>query len=435
MRYRNREQAGEKLANCLNEEWRGQNPVVIALPRGGVPVAYPIARRLDATLDVLLVRKLGAPGNPEYALGAIAEDGQTWLNRGAMDYLSPGPGEMDEALAQAVHEMSRQRAVFRAGRAPTDVRGRAVIVVDDGLATGSTMLAAIASLRARGALEIAVAVPVASRAARVQVEREVDRIYTGMEPEFFSSVGEWYQNFDPVSDTEVVSLLGAAREVSRDPLIRIEVKMPLGDVRLEGELSRPANCRAWVIFAHGSGSSRKSARNLRAARALNDAGFGTLLFDLLTPDEFMERENVFDIDLLAYRLAKATDWLEKRPESGGRPVGYFGSSTGAAAALQCCARFHPEALAVVSRGGRPDLAREHLERVATPVLLIVGSLDHGVIELNLLAQQFIADARLVRVAGAGHLFEEPGTLDEAIGLGVRFFAKCLDQRLKHDLVA
>lgn len=143
MYFKNRTQAGEVLADELFDEWREQSPIVLALPRGGVPVAYPIARRLKAPLDVLLVRKLGAPGNPEYALGAVAEDGQFWVDREAMDYLMPSQADMDEVASFAVREMARQENLFRDGRAPFSVKSRAVILVDDGLATGSSMLAAI----------------------------------------------------------------------------------------------------------------------------------------------------------------------------------------------------------------------------------------------------------------------------------------------------
>lgn len=425
MYFRDREHAGEVLAGELREEGKEKNPIVIALPRGGVPVAYPIARLLDAPLDVLLVRKLGAPSNPEYALGAIAEDGQVWVNRDALNYMMPEQAEMDEVAAQAVREMERQDSVFRDGRPPLNVKGRAVILVDDGLATGATMLAAVASLKSRGASEIIVAVPVASHQAIRLLKGKVDRVYVAYEPENLRSVGEWYEDFEQVSDEDVVSCLKSAQEVSKGRLFRKEFEIDLEGIQLPGELTWPENCRAWVVFAHGSGSSRKSPRNARVARALNEAGFGTLLFDLLSPKESQERENVFDIDLLAYRLAKTTDWLEKRKESGNLPVGYFGASTGAAAALQAAAEFRRKIFAVVSRGGRPDLALGELDRVSAPVLLIVGGEDHPVIELNLRAQERLPRSKIELIPGAGHLFEEPGALDEVTRLAIEFFTQAL----------
>ncbi|MGZ4233524.1 MAG: dienelactone hydrolase family protein [Solirubrobacteraceae bacterium] len=177
----------------------------------------------------------------------------------------------------------------------------------------------------------------------------------------------------------------------------------------------PQNPRGIVAFAHGSGSSRLSPRNRQVAQALNNDGFATLLFDLLTPDEELDRSNVFDIPLLARRLAAATGWLRHQPETSGLALGYFGASTGAAAALIAAADLGHQVSAVVSRGGRPDLAAGRLPEVMAPTLLIVGGLDDQVLELNRQAQrQLRCTNDLEVVAGATHLFEEPGTL-EAVG--------------------
>jgi putative phosphoribosyl transferase len=430
MYFKDRKHAGEVLAGELRDEWKNRSPVVVALPRGGVPVAYPIARLLDAPLDVLLVRKLGAPTNPEYAVGAIAEDGRVWVNREALAYVKPERAEMDDVASSAVREMERQRVIFRDGRPQLNVKGRAVVLVDDGLATGSTMLAAVASLKSRGASEIVVAVPVASREGVRLLEGEVDRVYVAYEPEHFRSVGEWYENFEQVSDEDVVRILKIGQEVSRGQLLSKEIEIDLEDVQLPGELTQPEDCRAWILFAHGSGSSRKSPRNARVARALNEAGFGTLLFDLLSLKESEDRQNVFDVDLLACRLAKASDWLRGRTESKGLPIGYFGASTGAAAALQACAEFKQEIFAIVSRGGRPDLALNYLTHVSAPVLLIVGGEDHSVIELNVRADERLPHSKIKIVPGAGHLFEEPGALDQVTGLAVEFFSRSHDQYKK-----
>ena len=181
-----------------------------------------------------------------------------------------------------------------------------------------------------------------------------------------------------------------------------------------------------VVFAHGSGSSRLSPRNVRVARHLNENRLETLLFDLLTPGEELDRSNVFDIPLLVDRLEAATSWVRRRPEALGLPIGFFGASTGAAAALWAAAELGPEIRAVVSRGGRPDLAAPHLGRVQAPTLLIVGGADDAVLELNrAAATQLRCEWELAVVPDAGHLFAEPGALEEVAELAATWFTRHL----------
>lgn len=204
-----------------------------------------------------------------------------------------------------------------------------------------------------------------------------------------------------------------------------DVEITAGPVALPGSLSLSGEGSPVVIFAHGSGSGRQSPRNVWVAQALHRAGLGTLLFDLLTPDEAADRSNVFDIPLLASRLATATEWVREQPGATG-PVGYFGASTGAAAALWAAAGTGPAIGAVVSRGGRPDLAGPRLGAVPSPTLLIVGGEDPEVLALNREAQHALrCENDLVVVPGAGHLFEEPGTLEEVSRLATGWFARHL----------
>src|SRR6266571_5801480 len=196
-----------------------------------------------------------------------------------------------------------------------------------------------------------------------------------------------------------------------------EVRIPAGRAVLSGNLTIPKNAVALVLFAHGSGSSRHSPRNQFVARTLNDSGLGTLLFDLLTPEEesvdLYTREHRFDIGLLAERLACATKWAKEQKQTRDLSIGYFGSSTGAGAALVAAAELPNEVGAVVSRGGRPDLAGEALPKVQAPTLLIVGGNDDVVIELNEQARDRMrCEVKLKIVPGATHLFEEPGALEK-----------------------
>lgn len=205
------------------------------------------------------------------------------------------------------------------------------------------------------------------------------------------------------------------------------VAIPAGHFTLEGKLVLPQDAHAVVLFAHGSGSSRFSPRNTYVASVLQEAGIGTLLFDLLTREEDRDYETRFDISLLTQRLLAATAWLNQNPDTLSFSIGYFGASTGAAAALQAAAKMGKEISAVVSRGGRPDLAgAAALSKVSAPTLLIVGGNDYGVIELNQTAyEQLDCEKELDIIPGATHLFEEPGTLEQAAKAAAFWFAKYL----------
>src|SRR5712671_7397720 len=210
-----------------------------------------------------------------------------------------------------------------------------------------------------------------------------------------------------------------------------EVQIPAGRATLSGNLTIPENGVALVLFAHGSGSSRYSPRNQFVARTLNRAGLGTLLFDLLTPEEealdIYTREHRFNISLLAERLVRATKWARQQKETRDLHIGYFGSSTGGAAALVAAAELPQDVGAVVSRGGRPDLAGNTLPKVQAPTLLIVGANDHIVIELNEMARdQMRCEVKLEIIPGATHLFEEPGALEQVAKLASDWFVDHLE---------
>jgi dienelactone hydrolase len=205
------------------------------------------------------------------------------------------------------------------------------------------------------------------------------------------------------------------------------VHITAGLVELDGELNLPPSATGVVLFAHGSGSSRFSPRNTYVAEVLQQSGIGTLLFDLLTREEDLVYQTRFDIALLTSRLVAATEWLRTNPGTESLRIGYFGASTGAAAALQAAARMESRIAAVVSRGGRPDLAGEAaLRQVTAPTLLIVGGADYGVIELNQQAEMLLnCEKKLVLIPGATHLFEEPGTLQQAAHSAAEWFSRYL----------
>ena len=214
------------------------------------------------------------------------------------------------------------------------------------------------------------------------------------------------------------------KEAARD------IKIPSGSAILEGELNIPDGAEGVVLFAHGSGSSRHSPRNQFVARTIREAAVGTLLFDLLTPEEeavdIHTRHLRFDIGLLAERLVDATNWIKRQSETTNLGIGYFGSSTGGGAALVAAAELGEEIGAVVSRGGRPDLAGDALPQVTGPTLLIVGGFDYAVIEMNKEAYaQLRCEKEMKIVPGATHLFEEPGTLEKVAHLAAEWFQRYL----------
>lgn len=391
------------------------NVVVVGMPRGGVPVAAEVARELGAPLDVVVVRKLGVPWQPELALGAVGEGGVRVLNP---DIARLVPAQDIDALTRAASaEVARRAAAWRAHPAEEDLAGRAVVLVDDGIATGASVRAAIAVLRAHRIARLVLAVPVVARDVAAQLRPLVDDLITLREPDELYGVGAWYADFRQVDDDHVRKLLDEARRGGTQDQ---DIPTPAGP--LAALVTVPHRASGLVLFAHGSSSSRFSPRNAAVAERLHSAGLGTVLLDLLTDGEARDRSLVFDVKLLASRLLDATRWTSTVTGLDMLPLGYFGASTGAAAALWAAADQPPRLRAVVSRGGRPDLARPRLAEVLAPTLLIVGALDTQVLALNQAAQQQLrCPSRLEVVPGATHLFEEPGTLDIAADLAADWF--------------
>ncbi|WP_285319616.1 phosphoribosyltransferase [Pseudarthrobacter sp. lyk4-40-TYG-27] len=425
--FLNRADAGRRLGKRLTG-LRGQDVVVLGLPRGGVPVAFEVAKALEAPLDVIVVRKLGVPFQPEVAMGAIGEGNVRVLDPRTISMARVSQEDLQQVERRERTLLESRVARFRQGRPRLDLTGRTAVIVDDGIATGSTAKAACQVARHLGAAKVILAVPVAPARAIVEL-KEPDDVVCLLSPQDFQAVGYYYHDFSPTEDGEVVQLLDAAASPpshggveGSDGSLVDEVEIPDGMAVLRGSLYLPAVCDGTVIFAHGSGSSRHSPRNRFVASVLHGVGLGTLLLDLLTPEEEVNRANVFDIALLARRLSAATHWLEVRHDGSAGRIGYFGASTGAGAALWAAAEPGAEVAAVVSRGGRPDLAGPRLDAVRAPTLLIVGSADTQVLALNRQAMaRMQAPTRLEIVPGATHLFEEPGTLALAANLAADWF--------------
>jgi putative phosphoribosyl transferase len=432
--FLNRSDAGRRLARQMLP-FRGDDVVVIGLPRGGVVVAAEVARALGAPLDVWVVRKIGAPHQSELGIGALAEGGAVFLDSKAARLVAATEAEVGAIIAREQIELDRRVHAYRRGRPPPAIEGRTVILVDDGIATGGTARAALQALRSRRPKLLVLAVPVAAIDALEALAEGADEIVCLEPSSTLRSIGEWYNDFGQTSDEDVVALLDRAEAAPPDAALadargEEAVSIQAAGVTLAGDLHVPAGATGLVVFAHGSGSSRHSPRNLEVAAVLRARGLATLLFDLLTPREDLQDTLTaalrFDVGLLGARLIGATDWLQEQPATRSLALGYFGASTGAAAALLAAAERPAVARAVVSRGGRPDLAGPYLERVEAPVLLIVGGRDHEVFALNRVAAARLHGlAEIAVVAAATHLFEEPGALAEVAQLAGEFFARHL----------
>ena len=427
MRFENRLGAAGALAERL-ARFRGTRPLVLGIPRGAVPMARVVAEALDGDLDVVLVHKIGAPGNPEFAIGSVSESGEVVLGAGATS-TGAGPEYVAREIDSQVRALRERRARLPSAGQP-DPGDRVVIVVDDGVATGATMLAALTILRRHGPRRLVAAMGVAPPETVRRIETVADEVVCLFAPTDFRAVGQFFDDFGPVTDEEVVAELTKFRRGREAPPAPVEsvqeVEIDAGTSVLRGDLVVPAAARGLVLFAHGSGSSRKSPRNGFVAAQLRARGVATLLMDLLTEDEDLARRNRFDIDLLTRRLAAATQWAGQRTDVGRLPLGYCGASTGAACALRAAALLADRVRAVVSRGGRPDLAIPDLARVRAPTLLIVGGDDTDVLAMNRAAfAQLSCEKELAVVPGATHLFEETGTLERAASLAAAWFARHL----------
>ena len=446
--------AGRELAQALSKYRKQPHVLVLALPRGGVPVAAEIARELHAPFDLMMVRKLTAPGYDQLAMGAIASGGIRVVNPQVVSALRVDEQAFVQVAEREESKLEQRMRTYRGERGRPAMAGERVILVDDGAATGATMRAAIAAVRAQRPEGVTVAVPVAPFDTLVQLRREADEVVCLASPEPFAAVGSWYRRFPQLTDEEVREFLrerwhdealrrgaiayaatpgeatphGDARRFAVRPAHKADVTLRSRGVALAGTLTTSAAAHGLVVFVHGSGSNRFSSRNRQVAELLNETGLATLLFDILTPAEQRLDERTgelrFDIALLSRRLIGALEWISDQRSTGHLQVGLFGSSTGAAAAFYAAVARPQQVAAIVARGGRPDLALDTLGLVRAPTLLIVGGLDTAVIDLNNAAAAAMScEHRLEIVAGATHLFEEPGTLDEVARLARVWFER------------
>lgn len=449
MIFKDRHDAGRRLAKHLMSYANQPDVIVLGIPRGGVPVGFEIAMALHVPLDIFLSHKLGVPGQEELAFGAIAAGDGRFLDQEIIQAAGISSEEIERITQTTRAKLGERARLYRGNQPPVSVEGRIVILVDDGIATGASVFAAIRALRQMNPKKLVLAAPVAPISTCNWLRTNVDDLVIAYAPDNFYAVGQFYEHFSETTDEAVVLLLRSAAQIvsmktsradatteqpallPKSGISQQSVSIVAGNATLEGSLTIPDRPLGIVLFAHGSGSSRHSPRNQYVADVLHSKGLATLLFDLLTKEEesvdLRTAEFRFNIPLLGDRLISATEWVKRNQSTQHLPVGYFGASTGAAAALMAAARLSETVGAVVSRGGRPDLAGEALSTVRAPSLLLVGGLDETVITLN--RQAFAAlksrVKQLVIVPNATHLFEEPGTLEEVARLASEWLIRYL----------
>lgn len=440
MIFINRKEAGRQLSAQLQNYGYSEDVIVLGIPRGGVPVAFEVASALHVPLDIFLSRKLGVPGQEELAFGAIAAGDGRFLDEAIIEAAGISADQVEQITRAAKVKLEDRVRLYRGARPPFRVEGKTVILVDDGIATGASIYAAIHALRQMKPKRLIVATPMAPRSVCDWLRPKVDELVVLYSPRDFYAVGQFYSRFSQVSDEEVVDLLRKAERLfegdkvtqdcpQRDSprVLRREISIIAGKTTLQGTLSLPKNPRGIVLFAHGSSSGRYSLRNRYVAEVLQTNGLATLLFDLLTREEESvgrcAAELRFNVTLLAKRLIEVTQWVAREPDIRNLPIGYFGASMGAAASLVAAAQFPDLIAAVVSRGGRPDLAAEALAGIGAPTLLIVGGLDEPTLSLNRQALGLLRckTKQLVIIPGATHLFEEHGALEEVAHVAAQWF--------------
>jgi len=432
--FRDRKEAGHLLAERVKllPKEDLEKALILALPRGGVVVGSEVSAALKLPLEVLVVRKIGHPLQPEYGIGAIAEGGFYWIDPDAIGISWLPKAQLDALIEKEKLEIERRVNYYRKGQAPPSLAEKVVIIVDDGVATGVTARVAASYAKAKAAAKVILAAPACSEstAKAMRLKSEFDDVICLIESSAFLAVGLYFQDFEQVSDEEVVQLLSQARtnQLSKESQASLKIQKQVvipneAGSETPGLLDVPKDPKGIVIFAHGSGSGRLSPRNQQVAKDLNQAGIATLLFDLLTDEESQNRNHIFNIPLLAKRLISATLWTKQQDFGKDLAISYFGASTGAGAALAAAADLKDQISAVVSRGGRPDLAMDRLKDVHAPTLLLVGDRDSFVISLNQMALKQLERGHLILIPGATHLFEEPGTLEQVSEHAKQWFLK------------
>jgi putative phosphoribosyl transferase len=428
MTFNDRTDAGRKLAESLVPVLKPPC-VVAAIPRGGVAVALPIVERFHLPLTVVYARKLTAPAAPEFAFGAIDEDGQTIVDAQSVAMLDLSRADVEQAKQRVSKEIRRRMETYGVPALGHYLPDTAVVLVDDGLATGLTMRAALQYARRHRAREIIVAVPCASASAAREFECAADRFVSLLVDADFAAVGEYYRDFSPVSDDQVIAMLTGARaasplepKVSTEDDLRLVFRNSRG-MALVGRLLMPAipGRHPVVVFAHGWGSDKDSQRNWTVAEALRSLGFAAFLFDFTGYGDSEGTRDDSTFDQQVDDLAAALDTLEGFDDVDHGRIGVVGESSGAAVAVLGAAR-DARIRALVLRSADLAGAEGAMARVKVPVLLVVGEHDAPTRRaIEALLDRFGGRRVLEIVPGGDHLFQDGAALTSATAATIAWF--------------
>ena len=436
MFFVDRQDAGRQVASRLSH-LRGARIVVIGIPRGGIPVAAEVARALRAPLDVCLVRKLPVPLQPGLAMGAIGEGGIRIRLDAVVRAQQVTVDQFAEAERRARAALDRMAARYRGGEQSADLRGRTVVVVDDGLATGITAQAACRVVRTRGAGRVILALPVAPRDQTSRLYAVTDELVCVRRPREFIALDRCYARFPAVTDDDVIEILehAAKRTVTQprdgdsvisghDYVSGASTAQPSTQTACHaGGLAVPQHPLGTVVALFPAGCGQDDPRIHYLLRRLQRAGLATLTVDSAAAPGCPVRRNAFDIPGLGRRLLDATQEVRAHPRLAHRPIGYLVTGTGAAAAIWATAEPHATPAAIVAYAGRPDLAGPRaLAALTVPTLLLVGAHDTAVLDLNQRARTHLrCENRLVEIPSTGHVLEHPRTLALAADLTSDWF--------------
>ena len=414
---KNRQEAGRVLAQKIKSVLSSvSDAMVVALPPGGVPIAFEISEEFSIPLCVLAASKIRAPSRPDLIIGAITEEGHHHIDDFSSRLIGTSRDKLEQTLAREKLAIESKVRRYRPGEVLPDLKNKTIILVDDGPTSNMTARVVASYLRFKEVRQIVLAVPVCAKQSVAELTADFDHVISLYHPGPFFSMRDYFLDFRDISDEEVQYLLSKSRKkkfantekaFSRKVLIPVE-----GSIELQATLSIPTYAKGIVLFAHPNSSKRFEYRNNMIAEELNRIGIATLLFDSLTDDESLERANVFDIPFLASRLAFATKWVRLHRMTRELSIGFLSEGSGAAAALWASTYLGADVSSIVSRGGRPDLAQVRLTRVNTPTLLIVGDQDTEIIEINKNCLRTLSSGKLILIPGASHLFDEPNTIEE-----------------------